>query len=47
MGLLFLVLAAFLLVWGVVALVNGSVIFGLILIVVGVILGGNGRTRLE
>lgn len=47
MGLLLLVLAAFLLVWGVVTLVNGSILFGLLLIVVGLILGSNGRTRLE
>jgi hypothetical protein len=47
MGLLLLVLAVICLVWGVSALINGAVLFGLILIVVGVFLGGNGRSRLE
>lgn len=47
MGLLLLVLAVICLVFGVAALVEGSVLFGLILIVVGLFLGGGGRTRLE
>lgn len=45
MNLLLLVLAAICLVFGVAALIDGAVLFGLILIVVGVLLGGGARTR--
>lgn len=47
MELLLLVLAAFLVISGVFALINGSVFFGIILIVVGVFLYGGGRGRLR
>lgn len=46
MGLLLFVLAAILLVSGVFALLDGAVLFGVILIVVGLVLaGGNSRSR--
>jgi uncharacterized membrane protein HdeD (DUF308 family) len=46
MGLLLLVLTVICLVVGVFELINGAVLFGLILIFVGVFLGGNARSRL-
>lgn len=47
MGLLLLILSVILVVVGVFELIDGSILFGLILIVVGVLLGGGGRSRLE
>lgn len=47
MGLLYLILAVICLVFGVSALVQGSVLFGLILILVGLFLGNYGRTDLR
>jgi hypothetical protein len=45
MDILLLILAAILLIWGVAALINGAVLFGLILVVVGVFLAGGSRGR--
>lgn len=47
MSLLLLVLAVVCLVVGVLNLIQGAVLFGLILIVVGLFLGGGARGRLE
>jgi hypothetical protein len=47
MGLLLLVLAVICLVWGVFALIDGALLFGLVLVLVGLVLGSNGRTRIE
>lgn len=47
MPLLLLILAVICLVFGVVTLIEGGVLFGLLLIVVGVILGGYGREGLR
>lgn len=43
MDLLLTILAIILVVFGVATLVNGSLLWGLILIVVGLFLGGRGR----
>lgn len=43
MGIILDILALILIIFGVVALIDGGVLFGLILIVVGLFLGGRGR----
>lgn len=43
MSLLVAVLAVILLVWGVVALLKGALLFGLVLVVVGLLLGNYHR----
>lgn len=45
MGLLLLVLAAICLIFGVINLVQGALLWGVILVVVGLFLGGGARTR--
>lgn len=47
MPLLLLVLAVVCLVVGVINLINGALLFGLVLVAVGVVLGTYGRGRLE
>lgn len=42
MGLLLSILAAILVIYGVVVLVQGSVVFGIILIIVGLLVGPGG-----
>lgn len=42
MGLLLTILAAILVIYGVVVLINGSILFGIILIVVGLLVGPGG-----